>query len=499
MRLVMKLVYSLTIIFFTVNAAHAASVEAFLRKFHANPYKEMDRLPDLITNSGDTLPRGYINWDEIRETLPHRIGIRASIINDNHLEGSGVNPPEPDERDLPERLVENGEVERNLAKIETLDLNKASVPVLPWADSYWPMYKGLIGIRYADRKFPNSKDWGVNYQYIQANPAGTIARSGDRAAINVLSPAEKYDIAIGDSSFSLTQYSWNQGGAQYERHGRVASWMGICHGWAGASHMLTPIPNHSVTVISASGIPVVFDPQDIKALESMLWANASPRTRFVGNRCNIPNPPKNANGRILDPKCFDSNPAVWHMAITNQMGIHLRSFVMDSTFDAEVWNFPLVKYQYRYFHPEIWKEGKTLQESIVPIGNFRVDKFKEFRSPLAKYVVGIAMDITHVNAILPMQGRQGTTPLKTVRLVYDLELDENLNMVGGEWYSNAHPDFLWTFSLGSQAMTPYDPKLLADPWSPSTPVPEHWMPVAKSASKRGAPLFVFLRQLTGQP
>src|SRR5690606_8189231 len=138
---------------------------------------------------------------------------------------------------------------------------------------------------------------------------------------------------------------------------------------------------------------------------------------------------KNAYGRILDESCFDSNPATWHLAVTNQMGIHNRSFVMDSTFDAEVWNYPLASYRYRYFHPETWKEGATLRSSLVPIEKYRVDKFKQFRSPKARYVVGVFMDVTHISAVRPTRSGGSKAPTKTVRLVYDLELDENLNII----------------------------------------------------------------------
>ena len=39
---------------------------------------------------------------------------------------------------------------------------------------------------------------------------------------------------------------------------------------------------------------------------------------------------------------------------------------------------------------------------------------------------------------------EGYDYITTVTYRYDLELDNDLNIVGGEWYTNAHPDFLWT-------------------------------------------------------
>jgi hypothetical protein len=328
------------------------------------------------------------------------------------------------------------------------------------------------------------------------SPASVTIARGVVDEINNLSPAEKYDYVMGDWNFTLTNHGWAQGAAQHEKYGSVAKWMGICHGWSAAAHMLAPIPKDPVTVIATSGVPVTFYPQDIKALQSMLWANASPRTRFVGNRCNVPRPPKNNYGRIMDPKCFDSNPGTWHLTITNQLGINQRSFVMDSTFDLEVWNFAIAGYQYRYFNPETWKEGSTLRASVIPIGRYRVDKFRPYRSPNARYVVGVAMDVQYMNAVTPTRAHYEELPVKTIRYIYDLELDENMSVIGGEWYSNAHPDFIWTFDQGAQAMTNADQAILQDPWTPDISVPEHWTQSARQASGRGAPLYTFIRALT---
>ena len=49
-----------------------------------------------------------------------------------------------------------------------------------------------------------------------------------------------------------------------------------------------------------------------------------------------------------------------------------------------------------------------------------------------------------------------------VQYVYDLELDENGNIIGGEWYTNKHPDFLWTPYTGSKANSIADQYIQAD-------------------------------------
>jgi hypothetical protein len=201
----------------------------------------------------------------------------------------------------------------------------------------------------------------------------------------------------------------------------------------------------------------------------------------------------------MDEKCNDVSPSTWHVAAVNQMGIHRRSFVMDGTYDAEVWNFPLLSYKYRYFNPQTLKESVVLNSAIVPKEKFRLDKFPEFRDPRARYVVGVYMDVTYVIEIHPTQ-RSGEikNPTKTVRYIYDLELDENKNIIGGEWYSNAHPDFLWTFGSEEQAMSYEDRNLIGDSWDIRNPVPPHWTDLARKASARGSPLHSFLFKITQQ-
>src|SRR5690606_11050922 len=134
------------------------------------------------------------------------------------------------------------------------------------------------------------------------------------------SPAEKYDLLVGDSSMSLTKYSWGRGRPYYERYGVVPSWMGICHGWSAATHMKAKIPYGSIVLKTANGNSIRFYQSDVKALVSLLWANASLPTRFLGNRCNK-KPPRDGTGRTTDDKCRDNNAASFYLSITNQLGI----------------------------------------------------------------------------------------------------------------------------------------------------------------------------------
>lgn len=478
--------------------ARAETITEFLREFHADPARMMQKLPGEVDASGAVHSRGYIKEDAAgwANLIHYRESERARLMPQALITAPTDGP------DTPDLLIEAGtNVARNIYDISGRSLHQATVPVMPWTDSYWPLQKGNTANRYSDPSNPKSRDWTLNYSYAQSNPASSIVASGDSAAINRLSPAEKYDLVMGDSSYSLTRYAWRTGQALQEKMGSVPGWMGICHGWAGASHMQIPVTKQPVQVTAANGTSVTFFPQDVKALNSMLWANSSPRVRFAGRRCNVPSPPRNAYGRIIDKGCFDVNPATWHLGIVNQLGQNKRSVVMDATYDVEVWNHPVASYRFRYFNPQTWKESVTPEASVIPLGNFSLDKFREFRSPEAKSVVGIFMDVTYVVEINPVRvPYEPVPPVKTLRFIYDLELDGTGTVIGGEWYSNAHPDFVWTHDATQQARTPFDSEIAGDAWTPSQPVPASWAGPAANASSRGAPLATFLsRLIQGEP
>lgn len=481
-------------IFFLPHAHAGESVTEYLRRFHENPAEMMERLPSVVDENGEAHPQGFINQEAVAASFAYRTELRAQIAN---ISPKDLLTAEPGgEKDSPEKLVDpNTGFERNLPAMQAQSLMNMVSGAKPWADSYWPTYRGQLGERYADRSIPKSKSWDVNYAHVMSDPASGIVSSGNTVRINMLSPAEKYDFVMGDFDFTLTRYSWAQGKKAKEEDKGVATWMGICHGWAAASHMGAYFIAEPTTVISQNGIPVTFYPQDIKALQSMLWANASPTSRFVSSRCSVSRPARNAYGRIVDSGCFDTNPASWHLAVVNQLGRNHRSFVFDGTYDAEVWNFPLVSARYRYFNPLTLEETQNWNQAVIPLSKYRADKFREFRSPSAANLVGIYMDVTYVIEIEPGISRTFDAPTKTVRYIYDLELDGDNNIVGGEWYSNAHPDFMWTFDNGLQAMARNDNVLLTDPWTNNGPVPLHWTQYARGASAYGIPLYAFLKKV----
>ncbi len=388
-----------------------------------------------------------------------------------------------------------------LQSMEVNGLMRARLSVTPWSDDYWAIYLGMLGKRYADPGFPNSSDWKANYDYVQNNSAATIVAGGNTDAINRLSPSEKYDILVGDSSYSLTRKMWDEGRRYYVNNGRVETWMGLCHGWAPVAYML-PRPTGTVTALAADGSTyITFYPSNIKALATLLWAKCAPRARFIGGRCNDRNPATDPQtGRILAQNCFDTNPGTWHLAVVNQIGVSGRSMVLDATYDYEVWNQPVVGYSYRYFNPQRMVYASSLSRAKVARSSFNNDRFTRYRSNRAESIIGIAMDISYTVETAPTHNSVDSPSYDKVaraRYYYDLELDFTDKIIGGEWYLNRHPDFLWTPAQGSRALPPWESRYsLSGTWQKDRPIPDQWRQIAAITSQGSkVPLAAIVEQL----
>jgi len=398
--------------------------------------------------------------------------------------------------DLAQNLVDELRY-KDLESMESADLTEASLGESPWSDDYWALYTGVLGKRYADPAFPASSDWKENYDYIAANRPDKILQSGSASKIDRLSPSEKYDALVGDKNYSLTRAMWAEGQGYYEQYGEVESWMGICHGWAPAAYMLDR-PQKAIKVRAADGTTITFYPADIKALASLLWAKVMPRTKFIGGRCNEKEPAQDENGRVTSQEGFDTNPGTWHMSVVNQIGHSKRSVVLDVTYDYEVWNQPIHAYTYRYFNTESFTYANSLAEAKVPMSGLSNDRFSKYRSSNARSLVGIHMELAYVVETDPTQNTPDTPEndlIQKVDYYYDLELDANDEIIGGEWYMNKHPDFLWTPNTTAKAVTRFDAHATGS-WAANESVPAHWQNAAKQASiSDSSPLAAIVERL----
>jgi hypothetical protein len=265
---------------------------------------------------------------------------------------------------------------------------------------------------------------------------------------------------------------------------------------------MLPRPKKSVTVPAADGkTSITFYPSDIKALATLLWAKVRTETGFIGGRCNDKDPARDPQtGRIISQNCFDTNPGTWHLAVVNQIGASQRSMILDATYDYEVWNQPIVAYSYRYFNPQRMVYARSLPEASVLKSSFGNDWFISYRSAEVETIVGIAMDVSYTVETTPEQHATDSSArdrVQTVRYYYDLELDFTGNIIGGEWYQNAHPDFLWTPVKGARVLTYWEARYgLSGTWEGNQPMNAEWRRVAATISGyQKAPLAAIVERL----
>lgn len=386
-----------------------------------------------------------------------------------------------------EEFIESPVGTRQLQDFEKQGLHQARVSLSPWSADYWAYAGGILGARYMDRKFTTIDSWLKRFNYIHLWPANKVLEQQGQNGVTKLSPSEKYDLLVGDSRLALTNAMWAQGKSYYDEYGNVEEWMGICHGWAAAA-IVEPRPVRSIEVQSLDQKwKLSLNPSEIKGLVSYSWATNPYASAFLGERCNDKDPKRSKNGRILNPDCFDLNPATWHLAVVHLVGQQKRSFVMDATFDYEVWNQPVVEYSYRYFNPKTRAQGKSLENSRVRREEFKNDPYAEFRSKEARSFVGIQMKVAYVVETDATSDEQDSPELDAIRWVqyeYDLELNAQGEIIGGEWYTESHPDFIWIPKPGARPTSPLDEALNGQSWE-TTVLPQDWARAAQKSSPSG--------------
>ncbi len=520
-------------------------IQSRLQAFHANPIDAMrEPLPKLVGDGQEAPATGPFSTDDPATTAYHagRSQLRSALLEQGESRAAiGAN-------DDPRKLVDTFRHD-NLPAMEQAGLRTAKLAMQPWSGDYWATTNGGLAHRYVDYS-STKEDWEKSYEYARNHPAKAILNSGSTVWVNELSPAEKYDALVGDANETLTKASWLSGKKYFDAHKEVPGWFGICHGWSGAAIML-PRPAKSIKLLTPIKQTITFYPCEIKALASLLYASSMPATRFIGGRCNTETPAfdpdtgrvvtlynpylvedmggaeqpapepgmprpgetevslgtpawneetgeeSRTGGRPTASECFDSNPGAWHMAIVNQIGVSRRSMVMDASFDSSVWNQPLLGYRYTYFNPQTLQQTEQLAEATTSQAAFTRDIFKKYRSPKAVAFVGIVMRVQYMGENSNEQIDTDTPEQDQVISVdyyYDLELDAAGKIIGGEWYNNAHPDFLWVPPKDARAVSRYE-ALAKGTWQAGQPMPESWRAAATKASADLTPLAAIVEHM----
>ncbi len=430
------------------------------------------------------------------------------------------------------RMAEEEKPLINVFEMNRLNLMTAKPAQQPWGGSFWPLIQGQIGNRWQKKNYLEFWEmalWRNNVNNFKKNDVKDL-RDFDKLneeELAELAPSEKYDILIGDKSFQLTHNVWNfiERWGEEKKWGFLSSidlpagyripkanklmafWEGICHGWAVAAGTY-PRPAKTVTITLPDGRKMPFFPHDIKALVSLYYANSVLQDNVLmeGYRCNEKNPTKDQFGRHIDelpkkegeahlPRCADVHPAVWHLGMVNITGIQKRSMIVEIDADAPINNFPFSGYEFKWFNPST---GKTdiLEKSVVNLDSFN-DPYKANRHPRAKRLVGVETKILYTAWVRP-KGTENDSidkdEIKDQKFMYDLELDEQGNVVGGQWRADKvvrsyndeqskptikHPDFFW---VAPKNVGQYLRPLNLEAWSGTTPTPASWLPAAQAAT-----------------
>lgn len=391
---------------------------------------------------------------------------------------ANMRPIPENERITP--LLEGKREITSLVEMERLGLNSGKTGLDLWSGSYWPHFQGALGVRYRDPSFmalmKAHEQFDKYKEFTEKTPVYTYAGKE-----NLLSPAEKYDLIVGDYTMGLTKYSWELG-QKASNLGRVPTWRGICDGWSSASQMM-PRPTKAVTLKAPSGVSITFYPEDIKALGSLLYARAQDNVIFLGKRCYA------VVGR-LSGGCDPTNSGALHKAIVNRVGVLKKSFNADISTSSEVWNYPVKSYKFTYYNVLSEVESSDFRKVYEVF-----EKKHRFKKPNRRHertyaIVGVKAEVVYSDMRdANLLETDTTTEDKelTKTYYYDLELDRNFTILGGEWESSA-PDFIWA---------PNDKTYpLSDGEANGKPVTEYEIRnAAQVSSKVGQPLSVIVEKL----
>lgn len=396
----------------------------------------------------------------------------------------------------------------NVRELDAQGLQRGSAGESIWSGDYWPLRYGGLALEYKNgwsHPVASFFSWKNNRKRFEKKWNKQDPRNLTPAQQAELTAAEKFDLLLGDYDLTLSRAMWDVAQEADTQTGGIKMWEGVCHGWATAA-IQAPRPVKSVVVKSADGkYDLKFNPHDIKGLASWLWANSliQDGTKFAGKRCNNRN--RNfdpVTGMSDDPACNGVDPALFHLTLANLMGVRKESFVMNKNNDLQVWNQPIHSYRAKWFNVETGYEG-TLDKAIMAADKLENDVRKEFRAPETKYVVGVNLELKYVRETKPNRNSVDSPAydkIKTMEYMYDLELDEALNVVGGQWRNfrtdgkaidhaenedypefPGFPGFIW--KIQRDWTTAYSISSDAPAWNVNDPIPGDFKDRAKQAAR----------------
>jgi hypothetical protein len=305
-----------------------------------------------------------------------------------------------------------------------------------WSESYWPSNLGGIAYRW---NHPDPQPFG--YKLLSKKELLKMSQE----EMSTLSPAELYDIAMGDYQYSLTK-------KVLKTYSSLDLWWeGICHGWSLAATNY-PEPDKNV-ITNKDGISVPFGSSDVKGLLSMHDAfNSKGFYVRIGDRCavegKVPGEERPEDGEISFPsvkeaqrrECSDVNAGAFHVVLTSLIGLNSQGLVADVDRFNDVWNQPVTSYESEIVG-EIPLTAMDIKNNIHKKVQIKTQMIYgdelEFYTPEleAEGVVGFVSKNPVTGTSVQM--------FNSKQYEYILELNQKGEITGGEWVSETRPDMLW--------------------------------------------------------
>ncbi|KAF1328202.1 Elicitor-like transglutaminase, partial [Globisporangium splendens] len=323
-------------------------------------------------------------------------------------------------------------MERNLETLMKPEFSSASFDPAPWPGSYWPIYADGINYRWQGDQEPSAAE-----KYAAAFGLD-VKQFTDAISYSTGILSQSYRKVCTTSEDCHDQNDGSICGIRFRESSGycIPGWFGICHAWAPAA-ILEKEPRCAVKKGN-----VIFQAFDIKGLLTQIYDGANTETVFTGARFNGPDEPTEMDeyGRFVDLARRDLGPGFFHITIANILGKFKKSFVVDVTAGAEVWNQPVRGYEV---------ESITVLSTADGAREFFGKDVYPFNAD-AKKLAYVSTTLSWINEA----GEDGSlvenghanwyTAYRTYE--YVLELDAKNQIIGGEWVGESktnHPDFLW--------------------------------------------------------
>lgn len=301
---------------------------------------------------------------------------------------------------------------------------RASLPQasVPWSGYWWPTARGGISLRW--QTDPQAATYRA---YVLKLPDEAALATMPSWQLNLLSPAEKFDLYLGRTKLPLAR-AQQQAMLADVVNGEVPDWHGICHAWS-ASATSERQPGEGVVVGLNDGRSLTFYYSDLEALLMQTYADTARfQKRIVGARCSESDIQVDDQGRATAASCRDVNPATFHLALAAFIGLQGKPLVGDMSGNHQVWNFPLTGYD-----AKVSNHRKLTSED---------PKYKD-RAPGTVALVDVDTTVFETagsgSSLIRPEAVKGVAEFR-----YTLELDAEDRIIGGEWDNTKdHPDFIW--------------------------------------------------------